>query len=270
MSRPDSAAHPGGTWRTPALVHHNAWFPGRLVGGAALVLAPPVWSAGLLLRHLAPESAGFTPAQVEEFGRRPFAAPAQLAAYAESPAVVTAGYACFLLGVILLCPAVVTLARIVAARSPRSAMVGGTLMVGGLLARVYWAGVDQTAFRLAGRLGLEPVTAAVMDTYVDISYGPWAIVAAAALGLYAGTLVLAVGAFRSGTFGTGRLLLFLWPGTLWTGVLKESSFPDAVAAGALCLVLVPLGVRVLRDAVPELRAEPLPDPGRRPLRPLSW
>ena len=270
MSRTDTAARPGGTGKVPALIHRNAWFPGRIVGGAALILAPLVWSAGLLLRYLAVNSVAFSPEQLAEFDRQPFAAPMQLAVYAENPALVTAGYACFALGTILLCPAVITLARIVAARSPWSALVGGTLLVLGLFSRLYWAGVDQTAFQLIGQLGLEQTTKIVMDTYVDVSYGPWRVPVTAAFGLYIGTLVLAIGAYRSGTFGVGRLLLFLWSGTLWTGHLKESTFVDVVSTGVLCLVLVPLGVQVLREAVPELRAERHPAADCRPLRLVSW
>ncbi|MFF5211231.1 hypothetical protein [Streptosporangium sp. NPDC000396] len=213
----------------------------------------------------------FTPEQLEWFDKQPFAAPSQLAAYVENPVLVTAGYACFAAGAILLCPAVITLARIVAARSPRFALVGGTLVVLGLFSRLYWAGVDQTAFQLTEALGLEQATKTVMDTYMHISYGPLRVPVTAAFGLYIGTLVLAIGAYRSGTFGAGRLLLFLWSGTLWTGVLKESTFLDGViSSGVLCLVFVPLGIRVLRDAVPELQTDRVPVSDRKPLRILSW
>ncbi|MEV1249278.1 hypothetical protein [Nonomuraea sp. NPDC049750] len=224
----------------------------------------------MLLRYLALNSGAFTPEQLAEFDRQPFAAPSQLAAYVENPTLVTAGYACFALGAILLCPAVITLARIVAARSPWSALVGGTLLVLGLFSRLYWAGVDQTAFQMIGQLGLEQTTKVVMNTYVDVSYGPWRVPVTAAFCLYIGTLVLAIGAYRSGTFGVGRLLLFLWAGTLWTGHLKASTFLDVVSTGLLCLVLVPLGIQVLRKAVPELATERLPTPDRKPLRLVSW
>ncbi|MER6942844.1 hypothetical protein ABT294_02360 [Nonomuraea sp. NPDC000554] len=263
--------HTAGRWKTPAPLHRNVWFPGRVIGGAALVVAPVVWFAGLLLRYLALHAGAFTPERLEQFDRQPFAAPSQLAAYVENPALVTAGYACFAAGAILMCPAVITLARIVAARAPRLALVGGTLVVLGLFSRLYWAGVDHTAFQLIGQLGLEQATKIVMDTYVEISYGPWRVPVTAAFGLYVGAMVLAVGAFRSGVFGVGRLVLFLWSGTLWTGVLKGSTlFDGVVSSGVLCLVFVPLGIQVLRDAVPELRAERLPAADRRPLKIVSW
>ncbi|WP_283136488.1 hypothetical protein [Rhizohabitans arisaemae] len=270
MSRMNTAAGRGGRWKTPEWVHRNAWFPGRFIGGAALVLAPVVWFAGLLLRYLALETAGFTPAQTEWFDRQPFAAPGQLAAYAQNPGLVTAGYACFAAGAVLMCLAVVTLTRVVAARSPRLALVGGALIVAGLFSRLYWAGVDHTAFQLVDRLGLAQATGVVMDLYVEISYGPWRVPISVAFGLYIGALALGVAAFRAGVFGTGRLVLFLWSGTLWTGVLKESTLDGVVSSGLLCLVLVPLGVKLLRDAVPESRPARLPDTDRRPLKPLSW
>ncbi|MFE4369927.1 hypothetical protein ACFRMN_17180 [Streptomyces sp. NPDC056835] len=271
MSRPNTSARTGGTWQTPAHVHRDVWFPGRGIGGATLILGPVVWFAGLLLRHLATRSAGFTPEQLAWFDQQPFAAPAQLAAYQANPALVTAGYACFAAGAVLLCPAFITLARIVAARSPGLAFAGGTLVVVGLFSRLYWAGVDHTAFQLVGPLGLDQATRTVLDTYTDISYGPWRVPITAAFGLYIGTFVLAVGAYRSGTFGTVRLVLFLLAGTLWTGALKESNlFDGVVSSGVLCLVFVPLGIRVLRGTVPVLCAQGPPMTERGPSRILSW
>ncbi|MEU7858566.1 hypothetical protein [Nonomuraea sp. NPDC049141] len=93
----------------------------------------------------------------------------------------------------------------------------------------------------------------------------------AAFGLYIGTLLLGLAAFRSGTFGTGRLVLFLFSGWMWTGVLKRSELIDGVLSGAaLCLVLVPLGIKLLRDAMPELRTQAQPAGDRASSRVLSW
>lgn len=71
---------------------------------------------------------------------------------------------------------------------------------------------------------------------------------------YLGGVLLALAAYRSGVFGTGRaLLLVLWA-TIWTGVLKETdTFYGLTTALALCVAFVPLGVRVLLDRVPEPR-----------------
>ncbi|MFG3258998.1 hypothetical protein [Streptomyces sp. NPDC048172] len=252
MSATDTSTSPSG-----------AWFPGRVVGGVTLVLGPVVWCVGLLLRHLAVETAGFTSAQRAAFDRQMFDAPEELAAYQVNPGLVTAGYACFAAGTVLLCFAVVALARFVAVRSPRLAWAGGTLVMVGLFSRLYWAGVDHTAFQLVEPLGLKKATAMVLDLYTDISYGPWRIPITAAFGLYVGMPVLAAGAWRASLFGTGRLLLFLFAGTAWTGVLKGSGLFDGVAyAAALCAVLVPLGIRVLRAGAPAH--------GRGPWKILSW
>ncbi|MGW7519362.1 hypothetical protein ACWGJ2_27610 [Streptomyces sp. NPDC054796] len=248
----------------------GTWFPGRFIGGAALVLAPVVWCVGLLLRYLAMRTAGFTSEQLAWFDSRPFPAYGQLAAFQAGTGLTTAGYGCFAAGAILLCIAFVALAGIVAVRAPRLAGIGGTLVVIGLFCRLYWAGVDHTAFQLIEPLGLDRATQLVMADYTDISYGPLRVPITAAFALYAGTAVLAVGAFLSRTFGTGRLVLFLLAGSLWTGALKESGLLDVVLSVGLCAVLVPIGVRVLRDTVPELRGQGVLATGRSPWRILSW
>ncbi len=219
--------------------------PGRWIGGVALVLAPLVWFTGLLLRHLVLRD--FTPEQLQFFDQQPFAAPGQLAAYAADPGFVTAAYSLFTLGAILNFVAFLALGRIVARKAPALAAWGVVLLVFGLFRRLYCAGVDLTAFELVDTLGLEQATRFVMDGYVDLSYGLWRIPVTASVGQFAGGLLLAIGAFRAGTFGTGRALLFLWSCTIWMGVLKESTIPGVLSAGAVCLVLVPLGVQVSRD-----------------------
>lgn len=219
--------------------------PGRWIGGVALILAPLVWFTGLLLRHLVLRD--FTPEQIEFFDRQPFAAPGQLAAYAADPAFVTAAYSLFALGAILQFAAFLALAKIAAAKAPALAAWGMTLLVAGLFARLYFAGVDLTAFELVGASGLDQATKTVMDNYVDLSYGLWRIPVTASVGQFAGGLLLAIAAFRTGTFGTGRALLFLWPCTIWMGVLKESDLFGVLGAAAVCLALVPLGLQVLRN-----------------------
>jgi hypothetical protein len=77
----------------------------RVVGGFALLTAPVVWGAGLLLRYLATRTASFSEAERVRFAAEPFAAPGQLATYVERPALFTAGLALYLAGVLLLLPA---------------------------------------------------------------------------------------------------------------------------------------------------------------------
>lgn len=253
MTDETTAARVGGTWISPVRRYQNVWFPGRWIGGAALIAGPVIWLIGLILRYLALHSGTFSAEELAHFAEQPFAAPGQLAAYVEEPGLVTAGYAAFLLGAILLFPAFATLARLVAARSPGLAFSGATLLLLGCFARAYWAGVDHSALLLTEAQQLDRVTTLVLDLYVDISYGPLRVPITAAFGQYVGALLLAVGAYRAKTFGLGRALLFLWWGVMWTGVLKASQLADVVSAAGLCVVLIPLGFQVLRERIPELR-----------------
>ncbi|MEV7629648.1 hypothetical protein [Actinoplanes sp. NPDC089786] len=215
-----------------------------------LVFGPLLWSSGLLLRTLAVSSAGFTPDDVARFAAEPFAVREQLAAYAANPVLTVAGYAVFLAGAIILIPATAALAWLAARRSPVLAASGGALAILGLVARVYFAGVDHVAFQLATSQGLDAAATMVLDTYVDISYGPWRIAVVAAFGQYVGALLLAVGLYRAKIFGVVRALLFLWPATMWTGVLKTAGWWDVVASVLLLVVLTVLAVPWLRTGEP--------------------
>ncbi|MEV4110706.1 hypothetical protein [Nonomuraea sp. NPDC049695] len=235
----------------------NTDFPGRWIGGVTLVLGPVVMCAGYLLRHLSTITA-LTPQQQGWAEAQPFAAYGQLLAYTAQPALLTLAYAVFALGALLLFPAFITLAQRVGGAL---AFWGATLLVAGLFARLYFAGADQTAFQLTEVLGLDQATNAVMKEYVDISYGPWRVPVWASVGQYAGSLLLAVAAWRSGLFGTARAAMLLLAGGTWMGVLKGASLPDVLVTALLCVALVPLGVRVLRDRPPA--------PAGRP-KALSW
>jgi hypothetical protein len=145
----------------------------------ALLTGPLVWFAALLVRHLGVETAGFTTAERDRFGAEPFAAPEQLAAYARQPELVTAGYALFALASILLCATVIVFAQEIGGRL---AFAGAAVFVASLFARLYFSGVDLTAFELVDRMGLERATAFVMESYVDVSYGLWRVPVAASAG----------------------------------------------------------------------------------------
>lgn len=220
----------------------NADFPGRWIGGVTLVLGPIVLCAGYLLRHLS-SAAALTPQQQAWAEARPFAAYGQLLAYTSRPALIILSYAVFALGALLLFPAFIALAQRVGGGL---AHWGAALLVAGLFARLYFAGADQTAFQLTEVVGLDQATNAVMKEYVDISYGPWRIPVWASVGQYAGSLLLAVAAWRSGVLGTARALMLLLAGGTWMGVLKAASIPDVLVTALLCVALVPLGTRVLR------------------------
>lgn len=235
----------------------NTYFPGRWIGGATLVLGPVVLCAGYLLRYLSTVTA-LTPQQQAWAEAQPFAAYGQLLAYTSDPALLTLSYAVFALGAVLLFPAFVALAQRVGGGL---AFWGATLLVAGLFARLYFTGAEQAAFQLTEVIGLDQATNAIMKEYTDISYGPWRVPVWASVGQYAGSLLLAVAAWRSGVFGTARAAMLLLAGGTWMGVLKGASIPDVLVTALLCVALVPLGVRVLRDR--------LPVPAGRP-KLLSW
>lgn len=224
----------------------NTHFPGRWISGATLVLGPVVLCAGYLLRYLSTITA-LTPQQQAWAEAQPFAAYGQLLAYASDPALLTLSYAVFALGALLLFPAFVALAQRVGGSL---AFWGTTLLVAGLFSRLYSAGADQTAFQLTEVIGLDQATNAIMKEYVDISYGPWRVKSWASVGQYAGSLLLAVAAWRAGVFGTARALMLLLAGGTWMGVLKAASIPDVLVTALLCVALVPLGVRMLQDRMP--------------------
>ncbi|MDP4503891.1 hypothetical protein [Nonomuraea turcica] len=224
----------------------HTYFPGRWIGGATLVLGPVVLCAGYLLRYLSTIIA-LTPQQQAWAEAQPFAAYGQLLAYTSEPALLTLSYAVFALGALLLFPAFVALAQRIGGSL---AFWGATLLVAGLFSRLYSAGADQTAFQLTEVIGLDQATNAIMKEYVDISYGPWRVKSWASVGQYAGSLLLAIAAWRSGLFGTARAVMLLLAGGTWMGVLKGASIPDALVTALLCVALVPLGVRMLRDRLP--------------------
>jgi hypothetical protein len=207
-------------------------FPGRWLGGTALVLGPILLLVGVLLR------AG-----------RPFFFPAQLQAYADHPALMTAAYSCFLAGVVLLWPAVIVLAQRIGRVRPMWALWGGAMAVFGLFARVFHAGVDHLAFQLAADRGPEEATRAVAD-----AYGAWHLMSAFSVAIMAGWIVLAVGAVRSRTLGWVRAVSLAATALLPLGVLKGTTPMSIVAVVGLGIALVPLGIQVLREGpVPRLR-----------------
>ncbi|MCD0442830.1 hypothetical protein LO763_04225 [Glycomyces sp. A-F 0318] len=233
-------------WSTPARHDADTWFPGPLIGGAALVAGPALWFLGLLLRYLPAHSDLLTPERWADLRDRPFAAPMTLATYAASPGWVLTGFAVFMLGALVLALAYPALARVVAAASPRLGWWGASLVVLGLFSRLYWGGVEQAAFVMAEQAGAEAAADFALGSYATLSYGPWRIVVWCAALSYLGTLLLVVGAYRARVFGLARCAVLLWAGSMWVGALKESHLLDVLAAAAACAVLVPLGLRLLR------------------------
>ena len=200
------------------------WFPGRWVGGTAMIFGSLFLLAGVLLRL--------------QFH---FFFPQQLAAFQEHPTLITASYSFFLAGNIVLWPAIVTLAKLIGATKPAWALWGGTLVMFGLFARTFHAGVDHLAFQLVPAQDL-PAAIKIMAG----SYGAFHIVSSLNFAILFGCIVLALGAYLSGTLGLLRSIALGSMAALMIGVLKGSSVTSVVCVTGLSIALVPLGVAVLR------------------------
>jgi hypothetical protein len=204
-------------------------FPGRWLGGASLVLAPLLMLAGVLLRS----------------GSSSFFFPAQLAAYEARPGLTFAAYSLFLLGDVTLWPAVAVLAQRIGRTRLGWALAGGALVMFGLFARAFHAGVDHLAFQLVRLTGVPTATELVAR-----SYGAYHVMSALSMAILTGWVVLAVGAWRAGVLVRWRAGALALMSGLPIGVLKGTTAWSVVAVVGLAVALVPLGVRVLRDGPP--------------------
>lgn len=211
-------------------------FPGRWVEGAGLVLGPVLMLAGVLLR-----------VDVDDFF------PGQLAAFAAHPGRMTASYSAFAAGNVLLWPAVIALVRRAWASRPRWALWGGVMVMLGLFARAFHTGINHLIFQIADAQGLEAGRKAV-DGY----YGAFHVLQPLSVAIFFGWVVLAVGMWRAGVLGIVRSVALASMSALPIGVLKGTGPMSIVATVGLCVALVPLGIRVLRDGpAPRWWAYPL-------------
>jgi hypothetical protein len=216
--------------KCPQLEEH--WFPGRWIGGASMILAPVLLLAGVLLRI--------------QFH---FFFPQQLAAFQERPTLMSTSYNLFLAGNIVLWPAILTLTRFIGATRPGWALWGGSFAMFGLFARTFHAGADYLAFQMVRIQGVPIATKTVAGSYgafhaTSILNGP----------ILFGWIILAIGAYLSGTLGLMQAVALAIMSALMMGVLKGSSVSSVVAVSGLCIALVPLGIAILRTPpTPPLR-----------------
>jgi hypothetical protein len=211
-------------------------FPGRWVEGFGLALGPVLMLAGVLLRV---DFDGFFPEQ--------------LAAAAGSPGRMTASYSAFVTGDVLLWPAVIALVRRVWAAQMRWALWGGVLVLSGLFARAFHAGVNHLAFQIVDIQGAETARKVVAD-----SYGAFHVFHSLSGAIFFGWIVLAIGAWRAGVLGLARSVALASMSALPIGVLKGTGPMSIVATLGLCVALVPLGVHILKDGpAPRWWAYPL-------------
>ncbi len=212
-------------------------FPGRWVGGVALIAGPLIWLSGVVLKlpfH--------------------FFFPQQLAAYQQAPERMFAAYSCVLAGQILVALGVIAAANVIGRTRPALATWGGLLIVLGLFARTFHAGIDHLAFQLVTPLGLQPATALVGQTY-----GAAHVVAALSPAIMFGWPVLAFGGWRAGVLPWWRALALAGMLALMLGALKGSSWVSVACLAGLAVAFVPLGLALLADG-----------PRPRPLVAAAW
>jgi hypothetical protein len=213
-----------GTFITPP-PEGGFWFPGRWIGGISLILGPLLLLTAALLR--VPFHYFFD---------------AQLTAYAEHPARVTAAYSCFTLGCLFTWPAVITVSRLIGMRFPALAIIGGITVVLGLMGRVFHAGIDHLAFQLVNVQGLDTAIDAV-----DQSYLAFHVVRYFNGMMMVGWLLLAIGAYRAGVMGWFRSIALASLFFLPFGTLKGTRGETVFLLLGLCIAFIPLGIRVLRE-----------------------
>lgn len=173
---------------------------------------------------------------------------AQLAAYLAHPILITTAYSCFVLGCFFLWPGIITLSRMIGFKHPALAIWGGIFAIMGLMGRVFHGGIDHLAFQLVNVQSLELATKAVSD-----SYQVFHIVRYFNGMMMIGWAVLAIGAYRAGVLGKFRSLALASMFFLPLGTLKGTRFESTFLILGLCIALIPLGIKVLRDGPPPSR-----------------
>ncbi|MCM3717908.1 hypothetical protein [Fictibacillus phosphorivorans] len=115
----------------------------------------------------------------------------------------------------------------------------------GLIGRVFHGGIDHLAFQLVNVQSLELAKNAVNDSYqvfhIIRYFNGW---------MMAGWVLLAIGAYRSHTLGLIRSIALASMFFLPLGTLKGTRLESPFILFGLCVALVPLGIKVLREGPP--------------------
>jgi len=202
-------------------------FPGRWVGGGSLILGPILIASGALLR---------SPFH--------FFAPQQLAAYQAHPTLITAAYSLYSIGSVVLCFGIIALANLIGRWNRVWAAWAGSLAVLGLFNRTFSAGVDHLAFQLVRVQNLNMAVQAVSHSYRAFHIFRYLNGA-----IMIGWVLLAIGAYRSGTLGWFRSVALGLMVMLPIGTLKGTEIRSLAIVG-LCIALIPLGISMLRGGLP--------------------
>lgn len=227
MTHPNQNPEPLLNQHLPSSSTPLALFPGRWIGGMSLILGPVFILAGALLRI--------------QFH---FFAPQQLAAFKVQPNLITAAYSCYALGSVILCFGIISLASFISTWSRVWGIWGGVLAILGLFTRTFHAGIDHMAFQLVEVQSEELAWQAVSD-----SYRAFHVFRSLNGTIMAGWIVLAIGAYRSGTLNLFRSLALGLMVMVPFGTLKGTEI-RAIGIIGLCVALIPLGISMLRNGPP--------------------
>lgn len=209
----------------------QAW-PGTRLGAGALVLGPLLLLAGESVR----------------WGHYYFF-PDQLAAMITAHATILTSYGLYTAGLVLMIPAFLALAAMIARECPVRAFWGATIAIVGSTVRIFQDGISFLGLQLVDAQGLHAATTAVGDTYtayyvLETMNGSdnlaWAI--------------LAIGAYRARVLGWAPALAVAFMMTHYSGVLKGTDLNSLTGAILLAAALVPLGIRVWFNREPVPRA----------------
>ncbi|WP_433288278.1 hypothetical protein ACQPZQ_35605 [Pseudonocardia sp. CA-142604] len=208
----------------------TSW-PGTRFGAGALIAGPLLLLAGEAVRS----------------GHHYFF-PAQLAGMVSAPGTMLTSYALYTAGLVLMIPAFLALAGLIAHERPGWAFWGATIAVVGSTVRIFQEGISFLGLQLVGAQGLEVATAAVSDTY-----GAWYVLQTLNGSDNIAWVVLAIGAYRAGVLGWVPALGVAFMITHYSGVLKGSDLNSLTGAVLLAGALVPLGISLWRRAEPVSR-----------------
>ncbi|WP_200411897.1 hypothetical protein [Virgibacillus salexigens] len=207
-------------------------FPGRWLGGLSLIISPILLVISSMLRI--------------QFN---FFFSDQLAAYDTNPNLMLTSFSFFLIGMILLFPAVLTLVQLISVEKPRLGLWGGLLVILGLFARAFHSGADHFAFQVVRSTNVEVATQLVGDFY-----GMFHIVNILNFSILFGWIVLAIGAYLSNVFGLFRSIALGMMFVLAIGILKGTNMTTIISLSGLCMAFLPLGIQVLKSGtMPKLK-----------------
>lgn len=202
-------------------------FPGPWIGGVSLILGPLLILTGALLRI--------------QFH---FFFPQQLAAFETHPSLITAAYSLYSLGNVILCFGILFLVAMIGKWNRVWAIWAGVLVLSGLFTRTFHAGIDHMAFQLVRVQNVESATRAVSDSYRAFHVFRY-------LNGYImmGWICIAIAAYRSRILNLFNAVALGMMVIVPFGTLKGTEI-RAVGILGLCISLIPLGIRVLRQAPP--------------------